>query len=212
MESDAGTALHPLKKAPFAVSMGIILLMAVAYTILDTLQPHEPTLSILAFIPGTISILALLSAGFDRHECYLRFARLSRAGALALALTTVLLLPILSSSTAWGGWDWLPALVYAPASGLAQELYFRSGLLPALEKAFQGKKKAALIAHAVVFVGFHYRTFRAIPSVGPGIIVAAVLFLAGCGWGWQVQRDSTVVWAVVQHSFFLVLMSMFDWA
>ena len=42
-------------------------------------------------------------------------------------------------------------------------------------------------------------------------LIAMVLFAAGCGWGWQVQKDKTVVWAIGQHSLFLMLMSMFEW-
>jgi membrane protease YdiL (CAAX protease family) len=128
-----------------------------------------------------------------------------------LAATTLLLLPILGASTSWNGWDWIPALIYAPASGIAQELYFRSSLLPGLERAFNGRRTLALLVHSAIFIGFHFRTFRSIGSFIPILIVAFVLFLAGCGWGWQVQRDRTVVWSMIQHSFFLVLMSMFGW-
>jgi len=178
---------------------------------LHTLQPPEPRFSILAFIPGTVSLIALFAAGLTRADTNLRLARLSWPGAATLAVVTVLLLPILGSSTSWNGWRWLPALVYAPASGIAQELYFRSSLLPVMERAFPGRKTVALLVHSVIFVGFHYPTFLALPSIGLGLIVALVLFAAGCGWGWQVQRDRTVVWAMVQHSLFLVLMSMFGW-
>jgi membrane protease YdiL (CAAX protease family) len=147
----------------------------------------------------------------SNEQLYLRPARISRAGLAVLAGTTVLLLPILGSSTAWIGWHWLPALVYAPASGMAQELYFRSSLLPGLERAFNGRKLPALFVHSAIFIGFHFRTFKSIGSLGPSLVVALVLFLAGCGWGWQVQRDRTVIWSMLQHSFFLILMSMFGW-
>lgn len=30
-------------------------------------------------------------------------------------------------------------------------------------------------------------------------------------WGWQVQRDRTAIWAMIQHSLFLMLMSLFAW-
>jgi hypothetical protein len=70
----------------------------------------------------------------------------------------------------------------------------------------------ALFLHSALFVGFHFRTFQAIPSLPMVLVVTVVLFLAGCSWGWQVQRDHTVVWSMLQHSLFLVLMSMFDWA
>lgn len=187
--------------------------MAAAYTVLDTLQPQEPILSILAFIPGAVSLMALFGAGLTRTDTNLRLARLSWPGAGALAVVTLLLLPIFGSSTSFVGWQWLPALVYAPASGIAQELFFRSSLLPSLERALPGKRTITLLLHSAIFVGFHFRTLRAaLPSsVGVAVLIAAVLFAAGWGWGWQVQRDRTVVWTMVQHCLFLILMSMFGW-
>ena len=186
--------------------------MAAVYTALDILQLPEALFALLAFIPGAASLIALAMAGLTRAELNLRLARISLAGFAALAATSILLLPVLGSSTTWIGWRWVAGLVYAPASGIAQELYFRSALLPGLERAFKRRGTVSLIAHAAIFVGFHVRTFLAISSLPPALIVALVLFLAGCGWGWQVQRDRTVVWAMLQHSLFLTLMSMFDWA
>jgi membrane protease YdiL (CAAX protease family) len=185
--------------------------MAVLYTVLDVLQLPEPRHSLLAFIPGAASLAALFAAGLNRDDCNLRLRRLSRPGLITLAVVTVLLLPILASSSGFTGWQWLPALVFAPASGIAQELYFRAALLPGLQRAFKGRQVPALLVHAVIFVAFHLRTFRSLPNFGIGIVVALVLFLAGCGWGWQVQKDRTVVWAMLQHSLFLILMSMFGW-
>jgi hypothetical protein len=198
-------------RALFAVSITITLLMAVLYIVLDVLQPADPLLSLLAFLPGVISIMALRVAGLSNDQLYLRLARISLPGLGILAATTILLLPILGSSTAWIGWHWLPALVYAPASGIAQELYFRSSLLPGLEQAFNGRRTLALFVHSAIFIGFHFRTFQAIPSLPIVLVVAFVLFLAGCGWGWQVQRDRTAIWSMLQHSLFLMLMSMFGW-
>jgi hypothetical protein len=42
--------------------------------------------------------------------------------------------------------------------------------------------------------------------------IAAVLFIAGYGWGWQVHKDRTLVWAILQHSTFLIAMSLFGLA
>ncbi len=196
---------------PFPVALAITLTMSVAYTALDTLQLPEPMQSLLAFGPGGISLLTLAAAGLSQANLNLRLAPISRSGLAALGATTFLLLPILGSTTGWIGFQWLPALVYAPASGVAQELYFRSSLLPALERAF-GSKRTGLLVHSAIFVGFHFRTFQALPSLPLVFLVAVVLFLAGCGWGWQVQRDRTVAWAMIQHSLFLVLISMFQWA
>ena len=206
--SSVGLARYRL---PFWLAFIITLLMAVLYTVLDVLQLPESSQSLLAFIPGVISLLALAAAGMSREECYLRLRRPSRSGIIVLAVVTVLLLPILASSTGFTGWRWLPTLVYAPASGIAQELYFRASLLTGLQRIFKGRQTPALLIHALIFIGFHLRTFQSLPSIGIALVVAAVLFLAGCGWGWQVQRDRTVVWAMLQHSFFLILMSMFGW-
>jgi membrane protease YdiL (CAAX protease family) len=194
------------------VALVITLIMGIALTSLDVIQPEEPVLSILAFVPGIISIAALTASGSNRADLYLRFSWISLYGFVMLAAVTVLLLPILGSSTGWVGWQWLPGLLYAPASGIAQEIYFRGSLLPALERALHGKKAAAILLHTVVFVGYHFRTFRSVPSLPIALLVAAVLFAAGCGWAWQVQRDRTVFWAIGQHSLFLMLMSMFEWA
>ena len=197
---------------PFVVALFITLIMGIAITVLDVLQPTEPILFILAFIPGIISIAALSASGLSRAELNLRFTCISLPGLLVLAAITVLLLPILGSSTGWTGWQWLPGLIYAPASGIAQEIYFRASLLPALERAVHGKRVIAILLHAVIFVGYHFRTFRSVLSLPIAILVAAVLFTAGCGWAWQVQRDRTVFWAIGQHSLFLILMSLFEWA
>ena len=197
---------------PPTAALVITLVMGIAITVLDVLQPTEPILSILAFAPGFISIAALSASGVSRSDLYLRLARVSLPGLAALLAVTLLLLPILGSSTGWTGWHWLPGLVYAPASGIAQELYFRASLLPALERTLHGKRIAAILLHAVIFVGYHFRTFRSLPSIPIAFLVATVLFAAGCGWAWQVQRDRTVAWAMGQHSLFLMLMSMFDWA
>jgi hypothetical protein len=198
-------------RIPFTAALVVTLTMAIMYTVLDNIQPREPVFSLLAFIPGTFSLLALARADLTRGEVNLRLARLSLPGLGALAATTLLLLPVLGSSTGWTGWHWLPALVYGPASGIAQELYFRASLLPGLEKAFPGRKTAALLLHSAIFVGFHFRTFQVLPSIGVAMLVAVVIFAGGCGWGWQVQRDRTVVWAIAQHCLFLMLMSMFAW-
>jgi hypothetical protein len=202
----------PHLRLVFFLSLLITLLMGILYTALDVLQPPDPYRSLFAFIPGTTSLLVLRAAGSSRSDLNFRMRWISIPGIGALAATTFLLLPILGSSTSWVGFNWISALVYAPASGIAQELYFRSSLLSGLERFFKNRKTIPLLVHSVFFVAFHFRTFQSIPSLPIALVVILVLFLAGCGWGWQVQRDRTVVWAALHHSFFLVLMSMFDWA
>lgn len=185
--------------------------MALVFTIHDTLQIREPFFSIISFLPGILSLGALSVAGFTRRECNLIIARLSKPGLFVLAGTSLLLLPILLSSSGAAGWNWLAGLVYAPASGIAQELYFRACLLPALLRLFHGRTWPALCVHSLIFVGYHLRTFRSITSIQLCIMVGAVLFLAGVGWGRQSQMDRTVAWTTLHHSVFLTLMSVFTW-
>jgi len=161
--------------------------------------------------PGALSVGVLLASGLTRAECSLEARWFSKAGAAMLMLIFLLLLPIVLSSTGEVGWDPLPALVYAPASGIAQEVFFRSALLPALTRAFRGRIRLALPIHSLIFVAYHFRTFRAIGAIGPSIGVAMVLFLGGLGWGWQAQKDRTVIWTAIQHSIFLAVMSLFIW-
>jgi membrane protease YdiL (CAAX protease family) len=37
------------------------------------------------------------------------------------------------------------------------------------------------------------------------LAVLLVPFVCGLGWGWQVQRDRTVAWAMLQHSLIWVI-------
>jgi hypothetical protein len=65
---------------------------------------------------------------------------ISLPGLLVLVAITVLLLPILGSSTGWTGWQWLPGLVYAPAFGIAQEIYFRARSYPLWDEPCTAKR------------------------------------------------------------------------
>jgi hypothetical protein len=73
-------------------------------------------------------------------------------------------------------------------------------------------RRLSLLVHSVFFLVWHLRTFTLLPSLPIALVVATVLFLAGTAWGYQVQRDGTILWSTAQHSLFLVVMSMFDWA
>ena len=88
---------------PFGVALVATLAMDLAITWIDVLQPPEPLLSILALLPGLISVTALLLSGMKPSDLYLRFGRLSRQGLLVLIGITVLLLPVLGSGTGFTG-------------------------------------------------------------------------------------------------------------
>lgn len=195
-----------------AFALAAMAALFLAYAALEYLQPAEPSYALLSLAVGVASVLLLRTIGSSRGRSRLRLAPLSWGGAGMLAAATLLLLPILGSHTGFLGWRWLPALVYAPASGIGQELFFRGALLPVLERLMPSRPLTALLVHCVVFVAWHARTFTFLPSWEIAVTVAAVLFAAGFAWGRQVQRDGTIVWAAVQHSLFLVVMSAFAWA
>ena len=66
----------------------------------------------------------------------------------------------------------------------------------------------ALLVHSAVFALWHLRMLTQMP-VPVALVSLAVMFLAGTGWGWQTMHDRTVVWAMVQHSLFLMVMALF---
>lgn len=200
----------PKLHLPFA--LGLLAALAVVYTAVEFVQPAAPVYTCLSLLLAILAVITLRTAGFSSAELRLRYARLSWPGGALLLAATVLMLPILASSTGFIGWQTLPALVYAPGSGIAQELFFRAALLPALERIMPGRRFLALLAHTAIFILWHLRTFTLLPSFPFILLVATVLGLAGLAWGGQVQRDDTVLWSTAQHSLFLIVMSMFDWA
>jgi hypothetical protein len=96
-----------------------------------------------------------------------------------------------------------------PASGIAQVLYFRSALLPALERGL-GQRDWALGISALMFSLFHAGMFTVAP-VGAALAGLGVTFAVGIGWGWQVQQDRTVVWAMLHHSILQMILRLFVW-
>jgi hypothetical protein len=134
---------------------------------------------------------------------------ISRTGFLVLVALTPLLVLILPAGDR-EGWSTGHALE-GLLSGVEQELYFRAALLPAVIWLLPGRFRLALMIHAGLFVTWHLRMFAETPPLAwiPNVLV---LFTAGTGWGRQVYRDRTLVWAALQHSFFLIAMSLFGLA
>jgi hypothetical protein len=52
--------------------------------------------------------------------------------------------------------------------------------------------------------------FTTAPIAG-AVAVILVTFIGGMIWGWQVQRDRTVAWAMGQNVLYLITMSLFVW-
>jgi membrane protease YdiL (CAAX protease family) len=136
-------------------------------------------------------------------------AGLSRAGLAVLAAVFVLALAAILPVGEWQGWNWTAALLYAPASGVSQELFFRAALLPAAQLVWRKRARLALVVHALLFGLWHIGPLFVGAPIWAVFAVMLVPFICGLGWGWQVQRDRTVVWAMIQHSLIWVVASQF---
>ena len=115
----------------------IIILLWAAYTVVYTFYPAHALSPIIELTPGILGVVILIAAGFTPEKCYLRLASISRQGLFILASFFIVLIPILITGR-WVGWNWISALIYAPASGIAQGLFFRASPLPFLS-VFSGK-------------------------------------------------------------------------
>ena len=213
MSSASSTQSRDVASGRQRVALAVVLCLWAVYTAMQTMvvleRLPEPVYAIVGVLPGILAVSALLAAGLSREACYLRSARLSWPGLGVLAAVFVFALAAILPFGTWAGWNWVKAFVYAPASGIAQELFFRSALLPAMRAACGRRTGMALVLHPVLFGRWHIGPlFMGTPKA----IVAAIMvvpFLSGIGWGWQVNRDGTVVWAMVQHSLIWVIGSPF---
>lgn len=84
------------------------------------------------FVPGIPGAGFLLVVGLSLEECYLPYRPISGKGLAVLVAVFVFALAAVRPASHWTGWHWSAALLYAPASGISQELFFRAALLPAL--------------------------------------------------------------------------------
>jgi hypothetical protein len=182
-----------------------VLLLLIPYTVYFWFDPAGVAGVVLGFIPGLVAVGILLAAGFALRECNLQVARITRRGLLVLVALTPLLAVILTAGE-WSGWD-LGYALQAALSGISQELYFRAALLPVAVWLFPARLWWALGVHAGLFVAWHLHMFMEAPLVA-WVPIIIVLFLTGFGWGWQVHHDRTIVWTMLQHSLFLIAMSL----
>lgn len=192
-----------------AAAAGLVLLLWLGYTFLQTLfvfgAVSEGLSSLLALLPGLLGAGALLLSGVSRKDCFLVYKPLSRQGFAVLAAVFVFALAAILPVSQWQGWSWKAALLIAPASGISQELFFRAALLPALKQIFPGQPRKSLLLHAALFGLWHIGPLFVGAPLWAVFAVMLVPFLSGIGWGWQVQRDGTVCWAMIQHSLIWVV-------
>jgi membrane protease YdiL (CAAX protease family) len=196
---------------PFAII--VIVFLWLIYASIQTLSVTgdlPPSWSlILSFLPGILGVMVLRAAGWKRAGLYLRPAPLSRQGFFALAAVFVLALAAIIPFGQWEGWNWKVTLLEAPASGISQELFFRASLLPAFLVALKASPKLALALHSLFFALWHIGPLFVGAPLWAVLAVMFVPFLSGLGWGWQVQRDGTVFWAMLQHSLIWVIAGQF---
>ncbi len=194
-------------------AIGAVLFLWLGYTALQTLSVmgFVPTawLTILFFLPGILGLAVLLTAGLSAEDCYVRLGRLSWRGFAVLAAVFVFALAAILPFGSWQGWNWKAALIEAPVSGVSQELFFRSVLLPAALLVFRKRPRLALLVHSALFGLWHIAPLFMGAPIWAVIAIMLVPFLSGIGWGWQVRHDRTVVWAMVQHSLIWVIASQF---
>lgn len=206
-------AAYAAPQAPL-LAAGVLILWGL-YVVFYTLDLPAPGDALLELLPGALAVALLLWGGFSPGQLYLRLAPLSQPGARVLAaqflVLAVVVLPV-ALTGGWIGFHPLAFLLFAPLGALAQETFFRAALLPALDAALAPRRRLALGLQALLFSLWHVPLAWLAAPVAPlpaVISVAVVTFFAGLGWGWQVRRDRTLVWAFAQHSLFLMVMSLF---
>lgn len=186
----------------FSRAARIVLALWAPYAVLNTIYPGPALTYGLSLLIACGAIGVLWWSGLSPRCCFLRRRLLSARGAFLLAVLS-LFLPLALLAGLWQSFHALDALVYAPASAIAQELYFRAALLTVLLRQSGGERRAVPL-QALLFSLWHARAFRVTSPPVAGTVLA-VVFLGGLFWGWQVARDRTVLYAMVQHTLFLAV-------
>jgi membrane protease YdiL (CAAX protease family) len=188
---------------PLPVAAWIVVGLAAPYILINTVFPGPALTYTLGMALALLALVVLFLAGVTPRELHLRLSLPSRQGALVLALLLVFIPGALLVGRVQP-LGWLKDLAYAPASALAQELYFRAALLFALNHLSRGNARLALALQALLFALWHIRAFE-VATVSQALAVLALTFLAGLLWGWQAQRDRTILYTFLQHTLFLIV-------
>ena len=190
-------------RLPIPIATRFVVALWFPYAALNTIFPSPALTYVLGLAVAVCALVALRLAGLSWQDLYLRAAWPSRVGGLLL-LTMMVFVP--AALLAGRGQAWQPrdALVYAPLSAIGQELYFRAALLPVMLRCYPSRPRLALTLQALAFALWHARAFRVVPPVqASGALL--LLCAAGLVWGWQVRHDRTVLYAVAQHTLFLIV-------
>ena len=213
MESNAGDSAAAVSALNPRWAVVAVLVLWAGYTALQTLfvvgSLSEAWSSALGLLPGIAAVAVLTVASLGRDRLFLRPRPLSWQGFAVLVSILVFGLAVVLPFGTWQGWNWMAAFVYAPASGLSQELFFRAALLPAALVVFPNRPRLALVLHSAFFSIWHMGVFFTDAPIWAGFAVMLVPFISGIGWGWQVRRDGTVLWAMLQHSLIWMIAGQF---
>jgi membrane protease YdiL (CAAX protease family) len=185
-----------------SLAVGIVIALAIPYMALNFYFPGPELTYALGLALALIALVALWLAGVSPGACGVRLAPLSRRGGIVLALL-LLYLPVAVWLRGDRPWELVDALVYAPASALGQELYFRGALLTALGRIGATRGWRAIAVQALAFGMWHLRAFRVV-APGLALVVVGGTGAVGALWGWQTRRDGTLLYAFAQHAAFLI--------
>lgn len=175
----------------------------VPYAALNTLFPGPLLTYALGLLLAALALGVLLRSGESPRALCLRLALPSRFGLLLLLLMLAFIPGVLLAGRGQA-FSALDALVFAPASALGQELYFRAALLVALARLCAGRPRLAVLAQAGLFALWHVRAFLVVAPL-PALGVLLLTFVAGLLWGTQVSRDRTILWVAAEHTLFLIV-------
>ena len=181
------------------LARGVVVALWLPYLALNTAFPGPGLTYGLGLAIAAASVGALLLAGATSRELFLRPAPLSRVGAVLL-LAVLVTLPLAVAVGRGQRLEWLGTFGAAPASAIAQEVYFRAALLAALDGLSRGRHGVSV--QALLFAFWHARAFREVDP-GPALLVLLGAGVVGLAWGWQVRRDRTVIYATIEHALLL---------
>jgi hypothetical protein len=192
------------RRLPQGLAAWIVVGLWLPYCALNTVFPGPQVTYALGLALAALGLGTLRLAGVALRASFVRLPPLSRQGARLLA-PLLLVVPLALLTHHAQPLRWRDDLIYAPASALAQELYFRAILLTALTYLCSGRERAALLLQAGLFALWHVRAFEVVPwELALGVLVATGT--AGLLWGREAQRDRTMLYAAAVHILLLIVL------
>jgi hypothetical protein len=181
----------------------LVVLLWAPYVALNTLFPGPLLTYAVGLLIAALALGLLWRGGVAPSQCFVRVGGLSRQGTVLLVALSIFI-PAALLLGRGQPLSWQNDLVFAPASALGQELYFRAALFTACARLCRGNTTLALNLQAGGFALWHIRAFQVV-AFAPASGVLVVTFVAGVLWGLQVARDRTIFYAALEHAIFLIV-------